>query len=217
MDIIVQGLGEKNFKPNQITLSFEFKTKAKSYEDALANGVSNVEKYFKLLESLEFNKEQVKTKSFRVSENRTYDSHKKDYVFDGYLFNQSATLEFDYDIKKMSEIMEKTSQQENPPTYRINFGVKDNKVVEEEIIALAYKEAEFQANAVAKASGKTVKNCVRVSFEPFDSVPYSGTRYETACFSKRGCADNMSESIQNVFVPEDIVLSKEIYCQFYAE
>lgn len=218
MDIIVEGVGEKNYKPNKITLNFDFKTTKKDYKDALNYGVRYVEKYFELLNSLGFDKEQIKTRSFRVSEDRHYDNKKNDYVFDGYVFSQSATLEFDYDMKKMSEIMDRTSKEENPPIYRISFGVKDDKKVEEEIIALAYTEAEFQANAIAKASGKKVKECVRVSFEPFDTLPVSATRYDTEGYVTRSkCCMNASESIQNVFVPEDVVVSKTIYCQFITE
>ena len=216
MDIIVQGIGEKNFKPNVIKLSFEFRTKESNYEKALEEGIKSVEKYFNLLTSMGFDTKEVKTKSFRVYENTKYNESTRKYDPDGYMFNQSAVLSFDYDIKKMSVLMEETSKQECPPTYRISFEVKDDKAVEEEIIALAYKEAEFQANAIAKASGKTVKGCVKVSFDPFDGNYVSNTRYDMSerCFAKASCA---SEAIQTVFVPEDVTVSKELYCQFVAE
>ena len=61
MDIIVQGTGIKNYTPNEITLSFDFKTVDSTYEKALELGVKNVETYIELLLSLGFKKEDFKT------------------------------------------------------------------------------------------------------------------------------------------------------------
>lgn len=218
MNIIVQGEGEKNFTPDQIVLDFDFKTSNKEYNQALELGVKNVELYLDLLISMGFKKEDFKTHSFRVSEDKHYDEQVRKYIKDGYMFSQSVQLKFEYDMVKLSTLMEKTAGLENPPTYRINFNVKDDKQATEELLALAYENALFQANAIAKASGKTVTSCLRVSFEPFDSSScYSRTRYEGAAMMSKCCSNSTMDTIQNVFVPEDVILSTSIYCEFIAE
>ena len=115
--------------------------------------------------------------------------------------------------------MYETSIQENPPVYRINFKVKENSELESEVIGLAFKDAEFQASAIAKAAGKSLKGCIKTSFQPFDSDPVSATEYDGVNRRMDCCAKASfnSSSIETVFTPEDVELDKEIYCEFIAE
>lgn len=218
MDIMVQGVGTKSFTPNLIVVSFSFRTLKKDYESALAEGVKNVENYLELLKKLGFDKKDVKTLSFRVAENRVYNESTRKYDQDGFIFTQNAELKFDYDMKRMSKLMEETSKLKNAPSCNLDFSIKDSKQAEEDLIELAYKEAEFQAKAIAKASGKTLKECVKVSFKPFEAEITSRSRYDAdyACKAKM-CASSAAESIQNIFVPEDVELSHSLYCLFVAE
>lgn len=213
MDIIVEGNGQKDFKPNQVVLSFTFETKDSCYEKALEKGVFNVNEYCKVLYDLGFKKGELKTRSFRVSENRRYDNDKKIYVNEGFIYTQNATLKFDYDMDKLSELMEITSKFKSAPRYTINFNVKENKKVQEDVLALAYKDAKFQAEAIAKASGNELKECLEISFEPFDTKTYSPTRCEGEMMSKCSIG-SIRENITNTFVPEDITLSATIHCHF---
>lgn len=216
MDIVVMGKGKLIFKPDQIVINFDFNAKEKTYEQVLQQGTAGVEKYLNLLLSLEFKKEDFKTRSFRVSENREYDNMKRIYVSKGFVFNQSARIKFDYDMEKLAQLMEKTSAFDDAPAYRIDFAIKDEKSAEEELLKLAYKDAEMQAKFIASASGKELKDCVKVSFEPFDEKLTSESRLgsnEMMCCAKAS-ARAVSDSIQTVFVPEDVVVEKEIYCLF---
>ena len=219
MNIIVKGYGRTTKQPDMILLSFDFQTKKRTYEQALSEGVANVEKYFELLKKLSFETKNVKTRSFKVSEARVYDEKLKKYVFDGFNFNQSAKLEFDFDVKRLSELMYETSLQENPPIYRINFTVKDNLELESTVIELAYKDAEFQAGAIAKAAGKNLKGCIKTSFQPFDSDPISATEYGgvNRRMEYAKSASFTPSAIETVFTPEDVEIDKEIYCEFLAE
>lgn len=216
MDIVVMGKGKLNFKPDQIVINFDFNAKEKTYEQVLQQGTSGVEKYLNLLLSLGFKKEDFKTRSFRVSENREYDNMKRIYVSKGFVFNQSARIKFDYDMEKLAQLMEKTSAFDDAPTYRIDFAIKDEKSAEEELLKLAYKDAEMQAKFIASASGKELKDCVKVSFEPFDEKLTSESRLGSneMMYCAKASARAVSESIQTVFVPEDVVVEKEIYCLF---
>lgn len=216
MDIVVMGKGKLNFKPDQIVINFDFNAKEKTYEQVLKQGTAGVEKYLNLLLSLGFKKEDFKTRSFRVSEKREYDNMKHIYVSNGFVFNQSAKIKFDYDMEKLSKLMEKTSVFDDAPAYRIDFAIKDEKSAEEELLKLAYKDAEMQAKFIASASGKEVKDCVKVSFEPFDEKLTSESRLGSneMMYCAKASARAVSESIQTVFVPEDVVVEKEIYCLF---
>lgn len=219
MDIMVEGVGEMRFTPDKITINYDFNCKEKTYESALTNGTKIVENYFDMIVGMGFKKEDLKTRSFRVSENKVYNNEQRKYYPDGFTFNQRVVLEFNYDRKLLSRIMESTSKLTTPPTYTIEFGVKDNKEVEEKILQLAYNDAQFHAEAISRASGKVLKDCVKVSFQPFDADVVSSSRLdsrEMMCYSKAS-ARGVSESIENTFVPEDIVINKTIYCLFVTE
>ncbi len=215
MDILVEGTGKISIRPNNVKLSFEFNTKDNTYEETLKNGVKNTEVYIALLEKIGFDKTEIKTRAFKISENKIYNEEKKKYVADGFIYTQNAILEFDYDMAKLSEFMEITSKAVNAPSYQIYFGVKDDKKLEERLLANAYKDAEFQANAIAKACAefKTL-TCKKVSFKSFDENFISRTSFDA--IEKMSYSRSISESIQNIFVPEDIQVQKTIYCIFEA-
>ena len=216
MEIIVKGIGEINVKPNLIKLTFNFNLKEKSYDGAIKNGIKNVESYILLLTKLGFNKEDIKTNSFRLSENKEYNEKTRTYVSNGYLYYQCVNLEFDYDMSKLSEIIDKTSKFNNGPSYTINFTIKNDKKLEEELLDDAYKNAEFQAKAIAKSCGKDkTLNCKKISFQPFDESFYSPTSFDRIKMADYD--SSIGESLQNVFVPENIQVQKEIYCLFEAE
>ena len=112
--------------------------------------------------------------------------------------------------------MEVSSTQEDEKKKKIDIGVKDNKELEEQVLSDAYKDAEFQARAIAKATGKTNSlECIKISFEPFTDPHISQTRFDSFARMEK-CSANLSESIQTVFVPEDVTLEKTIYCHFIA-
>ena len=215
MEIIVEGRGRKFFKPDEVEVTLNFETIDKSYKSVLEKGVENVRKYFDVLKKMGFKQEDIKTRSFRVAEKTKYDNVIREYLKVGFSFEQTASLKFDYDTDRLAEFMEVTSKCENAPRYWINFGVKDEKAVNEEILGLAFKDAEFQANAIAKASGTEIQECLKISFEPFDDKVRSETRFDGAfkCCS----ADSTREDIAKTFVPEDIELSMSIYCKFIAK
>ena len=106
----------------------------------------------------------------------------------------------DYDMEKLSKLMEKTSAFDDAPAYRIDFAIKDEKSAEEELLKLAYKDAEMQAKFIASASGKELKDCVKVSFEPFDEKLTSESRLGSneMMYCAKASARAVSESIQTV-------------------
>ena len=69
MDIIVEGVGKKFYNPGEVEINLNFYTRDDSYESALENGTKNVENFINdVLERMDFNKEMMTTRSFRVYE-----------------------------------------------------------------------------------------------------------------------------------------------------
>jgi uncharacterized protein YggE len=75
MEIIVQGIAEKFYKPDVVLINLEFYTNEKTYEEALSKGSRNVELFIKeVLEVMNIKKESLKTNSFRIYEEKKFDT-----------------------------------------------------------------------------------------------------------------------------------------------
>lgn len=218
MEIIVQGKGTEFFTPNEVILNIGFNTKGQSYEEVLSEGVKNVQKFVnELLLQNGFTTEDMKTRNFVVREDQKYDEVTRTYLFDGFSFNQNATLKFDYNKERMAKIMEDLSKLDNAPTCQINFGVKDAKECKRKILSKAYKEAELQAQAIAEAAGKSLKQCVKVDFKPFTTDYVSETTFDSDMMYAKSARLGAAPAIINTFTPEDIELSETLYCLWLAE
>lgn len=218
MEIVVQGKGVEYFTPDEVILNISFNTKDQSYEEALSNGVKNVEKFVnELLLQNGFTADDMKTRNFVVKEDKKYNEMTRTYIFDGFSFNQNATLKFDYNKERMAKIIEAFSKLENAPSCQINFGVKDAKECKGKIIAKAYKEAELQAQAIASAAGKSLKQCVKVDFKPFTTEYFSQSNLDTNMMYANDTRLGAVPAIINTFTPEDIELSETLYCLWITE
>ena len=149
---------------------------------------------------------------------KKYNESTRTYIFDGYLFNQSATIKFDYDKERLAKIMNDLSKLDNAPTCRINFGLKNEKDAKRRIVAKAYRDAELQAQAIADAAGKTLKQCAKVDFKPFTTEYVSQTTFGSdMMYSKAARLNDNAARIVNTFNPEDIELTETLYCLWLAE
>lgn len=222
MEIIVQGKGESLYTPNQVVFHLNFFVKASTYEDALTRGSNNVLDFIAHILLLNgFAKEDMKTNTFLIKKEQSYNQKKSTYDFVGYSYNQSATIIFEYDKIKLSKLMEEISKMDNPPFYNVEFTIKDLKECKKENLAKAYKDAEEQAEMIAQAAGKKLMNCVKTDFKPF-TTDYISRGYDSDtipsqtehCIRKQA---SIAETINEVFTPEDVKVKEMLYCLWIAE
>lgn len=212
MEIRVEGIGHKNFAPNQINLRLIFNVKGKTQEEATEKGLENVKKYVDFLQTLKFKKQDIKTNSIVVDQNRQYDEKTRQYKNDGFSFAQSMNITFDYNLDLLSTLVAETSKLKNPPNYYLNFSIKEKDEAENEVLALAYQDAERQAKAIAKSAGKQIKECTGISFEPFEENIHSNANFGVAHYMEKSAS--IKDHLKEVFVPEDVKIEKTIYCIF---
>ena len=225
MDIIVEGVGKKLYNPNEVEIKLDFYTRADSYERALENGTKNVENFIDdVLEKMNFNKEIMKTRSFRVYEEKQYDYDRKKYIKIGYAYTQQANIKFDYSINIIAEFMDMVSKLKNPPKYHLLFNVKDIKICKDEVLAEAYNKAKEKAETIAKAAGKELKECVKTDFIPFEEsvVSRSSLNSQDMYMEKErsfGASNfdmakstGVQDAIQTIFTPEDVEITETLYC-----
>ena len=225
MDIIVEGIGKKYYTPEEVEVRLDFYTKERSYEKALEQGTKDVEIFIDdILYEMNFTKEDLKTRSFRVYEEKRFDYEKKIEIKYGFAYTQGATLKFNYDINIVAEFMDRISKLENPPKYTIAFNVKNEQQSKNEAMAEAYNKAKEKAEAIAKSAGKTLKECVKVDFRPFEERIYSRSALgsgifetETSNYNAKTRKISTQDTITNIFTPEDIEISETLYCLWIAE
>jgi len=212
MEIIVKGSAEKYFTPDEIILNFNFYVKGYTYEEVLEHGTNNVYNFInEFLIKEGFNKEDLKTRSFLIKEETKYNESTRKYDRDGYSFNQSATLKFDYDKDKLARMMSSLSTLSIYPKCQIDFGVKDEKSVRRSILALAYNDAKEEANAIAKAAGLELDECVKVDFKPFTTEYVSHSHMDSEMMMKTARFGATPDKINAIFTPEDILITETLY------
>lgn len=225
MDIMVEGTGIRYYRPDQAEINLNFYTKTGFYESALEEGTRDVQVFIeKVLKQMQFSKEDLKTRNFKVYEEKRFDYEKKIEIKYGFAYTQGATLKFDYDINIVAEFMDRVSKLENPPKYTIAFNVKNEQQSKNEAMAEAYNKAKEKAEAIAKSAGKTLKECVKVDFRPFEERVYSRSTLgsgifeaETSDFNMKARKMSTQDTITNIFTPEDIEISETLYCLWIAE
>ncbi len=218
MEIIVQGKGVKYVLPDEVVMTISFTTKGYSYEEVLNVGTKNVKWFIdNILIPNGFFNEDIKTRNYVIREENKFNNITNNYEPDGYSFNQYAMIKYDYDIEKMAKIMEEISKMENPPKCQVNFSIKDEKTYKREILAVAYKDAEEQAKAIAEAAGKTLKQCAKVDFKPFTIEYVSNSVLNSDVMYDKAMNVDAVSMIVNTFTPEDVELSEILYCLWIAE
>lgn len=229
MDIIVEGVGKKYYKPDEVIINLEFYTRADSYDGALEQGTRDVEIFIEdILGQMQISEDTLKTRSFRVYEEKRYDYERKKQYKLGFAYTQAATLEFDYSMNTIAEFMDKVSKLRNAPKYNLQFSIKDIKQSKKEALAEAYNNAREKAENIADAANKKLKECVKVDFRPFEERVISNSRLNSLdmVFEGEKSIDAVSEEkmgkitadvIQNIFTPEDVTIMETLYCLWIAE
>lgn len=227
MDIMVQGEGKKFYKPNEVVFDIKFFANDSTYDKVLEKGMKEVEEFIKgILNVFNINKEDLKTRSFRISQNMQYDYKEKKQIDCGFDYNQSATLKMEYNIDTISEFIDKVAQLKNPPKYSMFFDIKEKENAKKEVIGEAYNKAKEKAEIIALSSGKRLKDCVKIDFRSFEEKVYSKSRIASADFFEEGEAfyakdaiknQYVKDIIQNTFTPEDVEIRETLYCLWIAE
>ncbi len=212
MEIKVEGKAKREYKPNLMNLDFEFISTKPTQNETIECGLQSVRKFVDFLIELKVKKNDIQTKNMIVQQNKEYNEVLRKYENAGYKFIQSISVKLDYDLDLIANLVSGTAKFSTPPNYEINFGLKDEDCAKEEILALAYKNAENQAKAIAIASGKQIDECVSVSFDSFQERVFSNTNFGVTRDMVK--LSSTIEDIKVTFIPADVVIEKTIHCIF---
>lgn len=214
--IRITGIGSASATPNQIELRFTVTTLNSNYNNAIESQDLKLKEFNKILNELNFKKEDLKTSYFNISPR--YKNVKKlngEYKeeFEGYFVNQNLILTFDYDMDLLDKIINKLSQSIIKPRININFTIKEKEEFKNKIIENACLDARKKAEILAKTCNQKIIGIVSIDYSFADIHLYSNTRYEQ---TYECCKAKMS-SIGNNITPTDIESDENITFVFEIE
>lgn len=212
MEINVIGQGEKVYKPDQIVFDINISNVYKNYEEALVKGEESVLEFLNEMKAFGFEFQDFKTVNYIIKDETEYKNNV--YRKIGTKYSRDLKLKFDYDMKKMSEMVEVASKLKNAPRINVRYGLKDSKTAEIQLFTDAYQNARKQADIIANAAGLKVVRCAKTSMEKESNNYYSRTNY-ASCEMLSKCS--ASEIMEQTYTPQDIVVDQEIFCVFIAE
>lgn len=179
--ITVKGVGSVSAKPDYITLSLGIESKEKDYESSMQKAAERIELLEKAVLPLGFEKGCLKTTNFNVS--TAYDSYRDkngnyQRVFAGYVSNYRMKLSFDFDSKRLSQVLSAISSGGADPDLNVAFTVKDPTRISEELLTSAAENAKQKAEVLCKAAGATLGQLVTIDYNWGELNIISNTGYE---------------------------------------
>lgn len=203
--IAVKGTGNIRLKPDMTVISMTLKTTDKDYDKAMEQASAALSALRDALASVGFAENDLKTLRFNVS--TEYESRQDSHgvfksVFVGYSCIHGLKLEFDFDTKRMSAVLNAISGCIADPELNIQFSVRDKDSACDELLRSAAENAKHKAEVLANASGVSLGQLVSIDYNWKDLNIYSRTEYA----SNRKCM-TMSAGSDMSFEPDDIDLS----------
>ncbi len=217
MEIITIGKGQELVSPNEVRLNIHFYLKGNTYEEVLKKGTLNVLNFInEIMIKNDFMKEDLKTRSYVIREEKKYNEVTKSYEFDYYSFNEYATLKFTYDKVLLMKLMSEIATLENPPMYEINFALSNEKEYQEKVLKEAFNNAKEKAGFIASAAGKKIKECVKVDYKPFN-IDYTTRGNLDSEMMYKAASNEILNEVTNAFTPEDILVEETLYTLWMTE
>lgn len=202
--IRVTGTGRVSRRPDTVRISMSLADTDKEYEKAAGLSDERALRIRQALSALGFEKEEIKTTSFRVDSR--YENVQKDgvwrEVFMGYEVRHDMALEFPYTNERLGEVLTALSSSGSRPEFHLAFTVKDPEEVREELMAGAVRDARRKAEVLAQAAGAALGELVSVRYgqggASLEIYPVSMDR------ALKAGAVGASFSAAREMVPEDI-------------
>lgn len=178
--ITVKGIGKVSAKPDLIELELTLSRKNMDYNKTMKVSTEAINTLQEAVMSLGFEKKDLKTSDFRV--NTSYESvqdSRNNYkqVFDGFVCTHSLKLEFDFDMKKLSDVLSTFAECSAKPEFSVNFSIKDKAAVSEALLVNASNNARQKAEILAKASGVTLGQIITIDYNWGELHLYSPTNF----------------------------------------
>ncbi len=186
--ITVKGVGAVSVKPDYVELSIGISGSAYKYEAALEKANKSAVLVQKAAVKLGFKETDLKTLNFNIREKKSYNSKLGKDIFEGYRCSYDFKLGFDFDMKKLSEIMTRFSKCGANPDLAISFTVKDKTAISNELLASATKDAKRKAEILVDSANAKLCELVSIDYDWSEISFVSRSRFSRGIEHLRMCA-----------------------------
>ena len=165
--ICVKGTGSLSAKADLIVVNLTVTNEDKEYDETLSGASAKVSILNGALQSIGFENDDLKTLKFDISAD--YDSEKDRYgnyrqVFRGYECEYRLKLSFDFESKRLGEVLKAIAECGADAETRFNFTVKDRAKVSEALLASAAENAREKAEILCRASGVNLGELLNIDY-----------------------------------------------------
>lgn len=165
--IRVTGKGKISVKPDTTRLYLRMDGLEKDYETALRQSTEMTESLKSKLETLGFERGELKTLSFDLD--MEYESYKlKDESwkrrFKGYSYTHRMKLEFPVDNGRLGKVLYALTHCKAKPEIRMDYTVADQEAVKNVLIGKAVADCRAKAEALTAAAGVALGNVISIDY-----------------------------------------------------
>ncbi len=214
--ITVKGVGKASVSPDLIVVSMNLETKEKEYDQTMESAATKIELLNQALEQIGFAKNAVKTTGFHV---RTDYENVKDEdgtyrtVLKGYVCNHNLKVEFDFDTKRLAQVLSTVSLCMAKPELSVLFTVKDPAAVRTLLLKSAAKNAQKTAKVLCAAAGSKLGEITSIDYHWKDTNASSETDYRIGnrCLAKAACLSSIDITPEDIDVSDEATFTWEIF------
>ena len=165
--IRVKGQGTVSMAPDCIELEIKLCETHSTYEKSMEAAAESLEEIREALKPLGFDKKNIKTSKFNI--NSKYDSKRdKDgnytRYFVGYEYNNTLSIEFDNDNKKLGKVLYALSKCSSAPEFSIKYKMKDYSEMKEILLERSVADAKKKALIMSKAAGVKLGEIISIDY-----------------------------------------------------
>ncbi len=152
-ELEVKGYGRMKTQPDLGVLHIDLTTVQKEFGTTVTVLSEEYERMVTHLEKEGFKKEEIKTASYGVNENRIY--RRQTFYDSGFVGRQSLILEFPNTKENLTKITQSFAKSPVKAKFRFSFTISDNKrdEIRNELIKKAISDANQKATLIAESSG----------------------------------------------------------------
>ncbi|NLG05575.1 MAG: SIMPL domain-containing protein [Clostridia bacterium] len=211
--IRVTGKGNLSVKPDMIRLIMTIEGMQEEYDKAVEQSASMTEAIKDVFESLDFERNSVKTLYFNIStEYESYQAKDKSWKrrFIGYKFVHRTKVEFPSDNKRLGKVLYALGHSAVCPEFRIEYTVAEPEKCKNELLARAVADSREKAEVLAKAANVSLGDIITIDYSwgeiEFISRPMEHMMLEECCMREAPVGGAYDMDID----PDDIDVSDNV-------
>ncbi len=210
--IRVTGNGKMTIKPNLTRVSIVVKGNSEKFDDAINKSSIDTDKLKSIIESLGFDRKDIKTISLDIDPDYERYTDKDDNYrkrFIGYKYTHNMYIKFPIDNKVLSNLVFSFIESNLSPEFSIDYTIDDESREEyrAKIIEQSVQNAKEKAYVLAKAAGVKLGDIINIDYSD-KALDYFSRRmdYSLAESKFMRSADSIDFDIE----PDDIAITDNV-------